>query len=140
MQRLDLKQLLSQKLSPQQIQFIKLLQIPTAELEARIKEELEINPALEEGADDEPESNQESDIEDEFDNTEDDFNEGSEEAERDDKDELNLEDYINDDEIAGYKMQGDTGGDEEEREMPIAGSSTLNESLLDQLGFLNLDE
>ncbi len=40
MQRLDMKQLLSQKLSPQQIQFIKLLQIPTAELEARIKEEL----------------------------------------------------------------------------------------------------
>ena len=49
MQRLDLRQLLSQKLSPQQIQFIKLLQIPTAELEMRIKEELEINPALEEG-------------------------------------------------------------------------------------------
>src|SRR6476619_4157479 len=49
MQRLDLKQLLSQKLSPQQIQFIKLLQIPTAELETRIKEEMEVNPALEEG-------------------------------------------------------------------------------------------
>ena len=49
MQRLDMKQLLSQKLSPQQIQFIKLLQIPTAELETRIKEELEVNPALEEG-------------------------------------------------------------------------------------------
>jgi RNA polymerase sigma-54 factor len=49
MQRLDLKQLLSQRLSPQQIQFIKLLQIPTAELETRIKEEMETNPALEEG-------------------------------------------------------------------------------------------
>ena len=56
MQRLDLKQLLSQKLSPQQIQFIKLLQIPTAELETRIKEEMEVNPALEEDEpDDEPE-------------------------------------------------------------------------------------
>ncbi|RZK95035.1 MAG: hypothetical protein EOO62_30260, partial [Hymenobacter sp.] len=47
MQRLDLSQSLSQRLSPQQIQFIKLLQIPTAELETRIKEEMEVNPALE---------------------------------------------------------------------------------------------
>ncbi|MBP6722125.1 MAG: RNA polymerase sigma-54 factor, partial [Bacteroidia bacterium] len=44
-QQLKLKQLIS----PQQIQFIKLLQIPTANLEARVKEELEVNPALEEG-------------------------------------------------------------------------------------------
>jgi RNA polymerase sigma-54 factor len=51
MQKLGLQQSLSQKLSPQQIQFIKLLQIPTAELEARIEEELEINPVLEEGND-----------------------------------------------------------------------------------------
>ena len=49
MQKLSLSQSLQQKLSPQQIQFIKLLQIPTAELETRIEEELEINPALEEG-------------------------------------------------------------------------------------------
>ena len=49
MQKLGLSQSLQQKLSPQQIQFIKLLQVPTAELESRIEEELEINPALEEG-------------------------------------------------------------------------------------------
>ena len=49
MQKLSLSQNLSQKLSPQQIQFIKLLQVPTAELDTRIEEELEINPALEEG-------------------------------------------------------------------------------------------
>ena len=49
MQKLGLNQSLQQKLSPQQIQFIKLLQVPTAELESRIEEELEINPALEEG-------------------------------------------------------------------------------------------
>ena len=49
MQRLTLSQSLSQKLSPQQIQFIKLLQVPTAELEGRIEEEMEENPALEEG-------------------------------------------------------------------------------------------
>ena len=52
MQKLGLIQSLQQKLSPQQIQFIKLLQIPTAELETRIEEELETNPALEEGPDD----------------------------------------------------------------------------------------
>ena len=49
MQRLGLSQIMTQKLSPQQIQFIKLLQIPTAELDSRIEEELEVNPALEEG-------------------------------------------------------------------------------------------
>ncbi len=49
MQKLALNQSLQQRLSPQQIQFIKLLQIPTAELDQRIEEELEINPALEEG-------------------------------------------------------------------------------------------
>ena len=53
MQKLSLSQSLQQKLSPQQIQFIKLLQIPTAELDTRIEEELEINPALEEGMEDE---------------------------------------------------------------------------------------
>ena len=49
MLNLQQKQSLQQKLSPQQIQFIKLLQVPTAELEARVEEELEVNPALEEG-------------------------------------------------------------------------------------------
>src|SRR5690349_20869782 len=53
MQKLGLNQSLQQKLSPQQIQFIKLLQVPTAELENRIEEELEINPSLEEGEDQE---------------------------------------------------------------------------------------
>ena len=50
MQRLGLNQSLQQKLSPQQIQFIKLLQVPTAELEQRVEEELELNPVLEEGS------------------------------------------------------------------------------------------
>ena len=53
MLRLGLSQTLTQKLSPQQIQFIKLLQVPTAELDTRIEEELEINPALEEGEEEE---------------------------------------------------------------------------------------
>jgi RNA polymerase sigma-54 factor len=128
MQRLDLRQLLSQKLSPQQIQFIKLLQIPTVELEARIKEEMEINPALEEGREEPAEDYNES--------QEDDY--GDEEYGK--NEDVDINDYLNDDEISGYKMQGDRGGDEEDREMPIAMTSTLTDSLMDQLGFLSLDD
>ncbi|MCC9165223.1 RNA polymerase factor sigma-54 [Pontibacter harenae] len=130
MQRLDLRQLLSQKLSPQQIQFIKLLQIPTVELEARIKEEMEINPALEEGRE-EADSDYDSDSDsDDFDSNDDYGN-----------DDIDLNEYMHDDEISGYKMQGDRGGsDEEDREMPIAMTSSLTDALLDQLGFLNLDD
>ncbi|HEY4652129.1 MAG TPA: RNA polymerase factor sigma-54, partial [Pontibacter sp.] len=131
MQRLDLRQLLQQKLSPQQIQFIKLLQIPTAELEMRIKEELEVNPALEEG-NDEPADDLYGDSDnDDYGDSDDDYG----------NDDIDLNDYLHDDEISGYKMQGDRGGnDEEDREMPIAVSSTLTDQLLDQLGFLDLDD
>src|SRR6187397_432281 len=125
MQKLGLSQSLQQKLSPQQIQFIKLLQVPTAELENRIEEELEINPALEEGEDNEapPESNTEEDTPE---------TSGSEE-------ELDIKDYLRDDDYSGYKMQGD-GDDEEERDMPIPMASSLHEQLMDQLDFMGLDE
>ena len=126
MQKLGLIQTLSQKLSPQQIQFIKLLQVPTVELETRIEEELESNPALEEGRD-EPEEQVEQPEE---------FEEKSETAD----DEISFEDYLHDD-YSGYKMQGDGNNpDDEDREMPLATSSTLNDQLIDQLGFLGLDE
>jgi RNA polymerase sigma-54 factor len=132
MQKLGLNQSLQQKLSPQQIQFIKLLQIPTAELSSRIEEELEINPALEEGREDTPdEAGGETD---EFGNELDDYEDDSY-----DKD-INVEDYIRDDDIAGYKMQGDGPGQEEERESPLASSASLADSLLTQLSFLGLDE
>jgi RNA polymerase sigma-54 factor len=181
MQRLDLKQLLSQRLSPQQIQFIKLLQIPTAELETRIKEEMETNPALEEGdsedadaerdenSDDTPEADDPNDSLDSDDNTlDEDFSSGEptddsasadeydyaderpdptpaadEEGPSLDKEsgDLDISDYINDDEIAGYKMQGDGPGDEEERDMPLADTSgSLQDSLLDQLHFAQLND
>jgi RNA polymerase sigma-54 factor len=123
MQRLGLTQSLQQKLSPQQIQFIKLLQIPTAELDQRVEEELEDNPTLEEGKE-EPDETQEQD---EFD----DDNSGD--------DDLDVEDYLRDDDISGYKMQGD-GDNGEDRDMPIAMYSTLNEQLINQLGYLKLDE
>lgn len=133
MQKLGLTQSLSQKLSPQQIQFIKLLQIPTAELDSRIEEELEINPALDEGKE-EPEEK-------EFGEEGDDFGDGDNYEDSYEKDDINVEDYLRDDDISGYKMQGDGGyNDEEDREMPIPMMNTLNEQLMSQLGFLRLDE
>ena len=126
MQKLSLSQTLSQKLSPQQIQFIKLLQVPTAELDTRVEEELEINPALEEGRE-EPEVASERD----------EFEDGESSA----TEELNVEDYLGDDDYSGYKMQGDGNyGDEEDREMPIAMQASLNDQLEAQLGFLGLDD
>ena len=126
MQKLGLIQTLSQKLSPQQIQFIKLLQVPTMELETRIEEELETNPALEEGRE-EPEEQAEQTEE---------IEEKSEVAE----DDISFEDYLHDD-YSGYKMQGDGNNpDEEDRDMPLATSATLNDQLIDQLGFMGLDE
>jgi RNA polymerase sigma-54 factor len=124
MQKLGLIQSLSQKLSPQQIQFIKLLQIPTTELEARIEEELESNPALEEGS-------EESDL----DNSDDlDFDESSDTVD----DDLSLEDYLQDD-YTGYKMHGDGQGDDEDKEIPIASDRSFMDILKDQLGYLRLD-
>jgi RNA polymerase sigma-54 factor len=126
MQKLGLIQTLSQKLSPQQIQFIKLLQIPTAELDTRIEEELENNPALEEGAE-EPETDTVDDTD-----VEDTNNESTEE--------IDLEEYLSDD-YSGYKMHGDGGGqDEDDKTIPIASDQTLTDSLKAQLGFLKLDE
>lgn len=127
MQKLGLNQSLQQKLSPQQIQFIKLLQVPTAELEARIEEELEVNPALEEGETQEStEDNQDSNTE-EFQET------------TSSEDEVDIKDYLGDDEYSGYKMQGD-GDDDDDREMPIPMASSLHEQLMSQLDFLGLNE
>lgn len=125
MQKLGLNQSLQQKLSPQQIQFIKLLQVPTAELESRIEEELETNPALEEG--EEKEIQEDSNTDEEIPET----------ASSDE--EVDIKDYLQDDDYSGYKMQGD-GDDEEEREMPIPMSTSLHELLMNQLDFLGLSE
>ncbi len=126
MQKLGLIQTLSQKLSPQQIQFIKLLQIPTAELETRVEQELENNPVLEEGTEEtEADTTDELDLEEETEPADDD---------------LSIEDYLSDD-YAGYKMQGDgRSADEEDKSIPIVSTDTLIDNLKDQLGFLKLDE
>lgn len=128
MQKLGLSQSLQQKLSPQQIQFIKLLQVPTAELENRIEEELEINPALEEGED------QETPAESENTSEEEDYQESSGSEE-----DIDIKDYLRDDDYSGYKMQGD-GDDDEDRDLPIPMSTSLHEQLMSQLDFLGLDE
>ena len=129
MQKLSLSQSLQQKLSPQQIQFIKLLQIPTVELDARIEEELEINPALEEGPDEEHEPKEDDPFDDEYD---DDY--------KDRNDDLDIDTYLQNEDYAGYKMQGDGNYGEEDRDMPLAMSSSLTDSLLQQFGYLQLTD
>jgi RNA polymerase sigma-54 factor len=129
MQKLGLSQSLQQKLSPQQIQFIKLLQVPTAELENRIEEEIELNPALEEGETEEPEETYSDEPE-----------QSDEETEPTGQDEIDIKDYLRDDDYAGYKTYNEGGEDDEDREMPIPMSTSLHETLLTQLGFLGLPE
>lgn len=143
MQKLGLSQSLQQKLSPQQIQFIKLLQVPTAELESRIEEELEINPALEEGEDkpEEPEKSDDPDPADQAEGPEEPAAEAEEEFQESSgsEEEVDIKDYLADDDYSGYKMQGD-GDDDEDREMPIPMSTSLHEQLMSQLDFLGLSD
>ena len=92
-QQLNFK--LSQKLSPQQIQLMKLIQLPTQAFEQRISQELEENPALDSGKD------EGDSFDDEFgDNSGEDYNDGTEVIET----EINVDDYLSDDEIPSYKL------------------------------------
>src|SRR6056297_1897098 len=85
---------LSQKLSPQQIQLMKLIQLPTQAFEQRLKQELEENPALESGKD------KTDEFDDNFDNT-DDFND----SDQINAEDINVDEYLSDDEIPDYRMQ-----------------------------------
>lgn len=143
-----LKQYLSQKqlqkLSPQQIQLMKLLQIPTINLEQRIQEELESNPALEETEDEYSAEAFDESPSDPFDSKEEKTNEYEEESFAPDE-EVSfsdyLKDYIEEDDTASYKLRSDNyDGDEEERTIPIAVESSLNDFLEQQLGMTDLDE
>jgi len=132
-----------QKLSPQQIQLMKLLQVPTALLEERIKEELEENPALETG-DEEEKEEFENDTTSEFEEegkSEDDYDEmdGSE----DEYDNIDISEYVQegDDDIADYKMRDDNYPDpDEEKTIPHKVETGFNELMLEQLGQLSLSE
>ena len=135
----SLQQKLLQKLSPQQIQLMKLLQVPTANLEERIKEELEENPALEVTEDTHDEGlNEES--KDEFESSED---ESEKEGTEDEYENIDISEYVNefDDEVSDYKLRDDNYPDSEERQsMPHKVETSFHELLLDQLGMLSLDE
>jgi RNA polymerase sigma-54 factor len=135
MLNLQQKQSLQQKLSPQQIQYIKLLQLPTLELEQRIKEEMEINPLLEEGEDEEEEIGQNE--ADEPTQAED----SDREPEGDTEDEFDWDEFINSpDDLYGYKARVDHSAEEEQREIPMPYKSSMVEHLRDQIGMLDFDE
>lgn len=121
-----LQQKLLQKLSPQQIQLMKLLQIPTMELEQRIKEELEENPALEEGRE-----------EDEFESNADDFEEDTRtESEK----EIDVSDYMDDDEVPYQPATSNYNPDNEDRQTPIKQGKSFQDNVLSQLYFQNIEE
>ncbi|HEX6849646.1 MAG TPA: RNA polymerase factor sigma-54 [Chitinophagaceae bacterium] len=136
----NLQQKLLQKLSPQQIQLMKLLQVPTANLEERIKEEMEENPALE----------QEEENHDDYDETKDEFSENGEESYEEpdgsetDYDNIDISEYVRDgdDDIADYKLRDDNYGsdDDDKKTIPFKTETSFYETLLDQLGLLKLDE
>ncbi|MFN5620462.1 MAG: RNA polymerase factor sigma-54 [Flavobacteriales bacterium] len=126
----SLQQKLQVKLSPQQIQLMKMLQIPTMELDQRIKEELEVNPALEEGSDEE-ENRDEENLEDQQEEQENESNE----------DEIDLSDYFDDDETPDYKLQvNNHSADDDDRETPLGAGRTFQDMLFAQLGMTELDE
>lgn len=134
-----LQQKLLQKLSPQQIQLMKLLQLPTLLLEQRIKEEIEENPALEEGADDE--ITEQQDLQDDDFGDEDDLDRDYDEPQDEPESEFDITDYIEDDEIPNYKLSANnTSEDDEHREIPMSSSFSFQEYLLSQLGMRDLNE
>ncbi len=126
MLRQQLQQKLQQKLSPQQIQLIRLLELPAIELEERIIHELEENPALEEGR--EPV--------DDFEGDED----GNIESTNDSIEDLSLGDYLTEDDIPDYKLREMSDRTERKEDVPFSVNQSLHEHLLQQLGLRDLTE
>lgn len=128
-----LQQKLLQKLSPQQIQMIKLLELPTVQLEERIKKELEENPALDEGPDDSEDDNFQDNL----------TNEEEDNSADNSDDEFSIEDYLQDedDEIPAYKLQANNySKDDEHKEIPFSAAKTFHEFLQEQLILKDLTE
>ena len=118
-------QRLEQRLSPQQIQLMKLLQVPTMELDQRIKQELEENPALEEGAEeDEFGDNEEDDLDDDF---------------EDDKEDFDINDYLDDDSRDYKTSVSNKGKDEEDKVIPLSSGRSFQERLTSQLHMLDIN-
>src|SRR5664280_1160711 len=124
-----LQQKLLQKLSPQQIQMIKLLEVPTLQIEQRIKKELEENPALEEGQEEE-DIHSEAEEEEQF-----------EEADKD-QEEFTLDDYIEVDDIPDYRLQAKNYSKDEDKrtEIPFSIGFSFHEHLESQLGLRDLND
>ena len=123
----SLDQKLLQKLSPQQIQMIKLLEIPTLQLEQRIKHEIEENPVLEEG------ENQDENTENDYDTEEETSTSG--------EDEFSFDDYLNDEDTPTYKLYAkNTSKDDKHEEIPFRVSTSLHEHLENQIGLKSLSD
>jgi len=124
-QYLQLK--LSQKLSPQQIQLMKLIELPLQELEERLSREIEENPALESGKENE----------DDFYENESDYGDDSNSDEND----INVEDYLSDDDIPDYRLKTNNySEDDEEKSMPFISGLSFNQFLKNQLSTFSLSE
>ena len=117
-----LKLKLSQKLSPQQIQLMKLIQLPTLDFEQKIQREIEENPALEQGQNSSDENNEEG---------QDDYS---------DSDDLNIDDYINYDDTPSYKLSSNNSGNQEDKNIPFASGISFTQHLLTQLKPISLSE
>lgn len=146
-----LQQKLLQRLSPQQIQLIKMLEIPIMELEQRIKKELEENPALEEGEDEEEIISTTDEENDDFENEDDENLSNDESLENNDDTDINAskdddfsyEDYLSEedkDETPYYLLQANnTSKDNDEREFIFSNQESFIDNLISQIGFLDLN-
>lgn len=129
--RQSLQQKLMQKLSPQQIQLMKLLQLPTVALEARIEEEIEANPALDEGKESESDDTADNQLD-----GQEDYAELSESEK-----EFDFSDYTDDDETPDYKLYSSNHSkDDEDKSVPIGTQSTFHDRLMRQLYLRHLSE
>ncbi|MEP5340938.1 MAG: RNA polymerase factor sigma-54 [Algibacter sp.] len=123
---------LSQKLSPQQIQLMKLIQLPTQAFEQRLKQELEENPALDSGKE-----KSESELDSDLDNSKDDY----EENESINAEDINVDEYLSDDEVPDYRTQVNNYSiDDEEKTIPYAAGTSFTQSLVNQLNTYRLDD
>mgnify|MGYP001142182170 FL=1 len=124
---------LLQKLSPQQIQLMKLIQLPTQAFEERLKQEIEENPALDTGKE------KTEDIDDDLSNEFDD--DDNDRSEKDEVEDINIDEYLSDDDIPNYKTQANNySEDDEEKNIPYAAGTSFHQSLKNQLNTFSLDE
>ncbi|WP_076547261.1 RNA polymerase factor sigma-54 [Maribacter ulvicola] len=122
---------LSQKLSPQQIQLMKLIQLPTQAFEQRLKQELEENPALETGKEDTESTTDDYD----------DLYDDSSDNETINTEDINIDDYLSDDEIPDYRTKANNySADDEEKSVPYAAGISFNQHLLNQLNTVYLTD